>query len=78
MPVKTVDQGLELDPRPELTIRRINWLSLFPFRWSGGFEPGRLIPSRFAAAVVGFEGTLPVAVRRFFGFCVLAAPEMTE
>jgi ubiquinone/menaquinone biosynthesis C-methylase UbiE len=63
---------------PELTIRQIDWLSLFAFPLSGGFKSWCLIPSRFAAAVVRFEDTLPIAIRRFFGFRIFAMLEKTE
>lgn len=63
---------------PELTIRYVDWLSLFAFPLSGGFKPWSLIPSQFAAALIKFEDTLPMAVRRFFGFRIFATLQKTE
>jgi len=60
---------------PELTVRYVDWLSLFAFPLSGGFKPWCLIPSQLAATVVKFEDTLPIAIRRFFGFRIFAALE---
>jgi SAM-dependent methyltransferase len=60
---------------PELTVRHVDWLSLFAFPLSGGFKPWCLIPSQLAAAVVKLEDTLPIAIRRFFGFRIFAALE---
>jgi len=63
---------------PELTVRHVDWLSLFAFPLSGGFKPWSLIPSQLAAALVKFEDALPMAVRRFFGFRIFATLQKTE
>jgi SAM-dependent methyltransferase len=63
---------------PELTVSRVDWLSLFAFPLSGGFKPWCLIPARFAAAIVKFEDMLPIAVRRFCGFRLFATLDKTE
>jgi SAM-dependent methyltransferase len=60
---------------PELTVRDVDWLSLFAFPLSGGFKSWCLIPSRLAAALVRVENTLPMAIRRFFGFRIFASFE---
>jgi SAM-dependent methyltransferase len=60
---------------PELTVRHVDWLSLFAFPLSGGFKPWCLIPSQLAAAVIKFEDILPIAIRRFFGFRIFATLE---
>jgi SAM-dependent methyltransferase len=57
---------------PELTVRYVDWLSLFAFPLSGGFKPWCLISSQFAAALVKFEDMLPMTTRRFFGFRIFA------
>jgi SAM-dependent methyltransferase len=60
---------------PELTVRHVDWLSLFAFPLSGGFKPWCLISSRLAAAFVEFEDSLPITIRRFFGFRIFATLE---
>jgi len=63
---------------PELTVRRVDWLSLFAFPLSGGFKPWGRSPLRLAAGLVRFEDMLPVAVRRFCGFRLFATLGKTE
>jgi SAM-dependent methyltransferase len=60
---------------PELTVRHVDWLSLFAFPLSGGFKRWCLIPAQLAAAVVKFEDSLPNTIRRFFGFRIFAVLE---
>jgi SAM-dependent methyltransferase len=57
---------------PELTIRQVDWLSLFAFPLSGGFKSWCLMPSQLAMALVRFEDGLPDSVRKFFGFRIFA------
>lgn len=63
---------------PELTVRRVDWLSLFAFPLSGGFKQWCLIPAQLAAAVIKLEDMLPMAVRRFCGFRLFATLEKTK
>jgi SAM-dependent methyltransferase len=63
---------------PELTVSHVDWLSLFAFPLSGGFKRWCLIPSQLAAAVINLEDTLPMAVRRFFGFRIFTTLEKSE
>jgi SAM-dependent methyltransferase len=62
---------------PELTVRHVDWLSLFAFPLSGGFKPWCLVPPRLAAPLVKFEDALPLAVRRFLGFRIFATLQKT-
>jgi SAM-dependent methyltransferase len=62
---------------PELTLRQIDWLSLFAFPLSGGFKSWCLIPSQLAGALVKFESRLPRAVQKFLGFRIFAAMQKT-
>ena len=63
---------------PELTVRRVDWLSLFAFPLSGGFKPWGRSPLRLAAGLVRFEDMLPMAVRRFWGFRLFVTLAKTE
>ena len=63
---------------PELTVRHVEWLSLFAFPLSGGFKSWCLVPARLAAALVRFEDMLPMAVRQFCGFRLFATLEKIE
>jgi SAM-dependent methyltransferase len=63
---------------PELTVHRVDWLSLFAFPLSGGFKRWCLIPPQLVATAVRFEDALPAAVRRFFGFRIFAALEKSD
>jgi SAM-dependent methyltransferase len=60
---------------PELTVRHVDWLSPFAFPLSGGFKPWCLVSSKLAAAIVKFEDSLPITIRRIFGFRIFATLE---
>jgi SAM-dependent methyltransferase len=62
---------------PKLTLRQVDWLSLFAFPLSGGFKSWCLVPSQLAGAVVKFENSLPRSVQKFFGFRIFATLQKT-
>jgi SAM-dependent methyltransferase len=60
---------------PELSLRRIEWLSLFAYPLSGGFKRWCLVPPALAPGLIRLEDRMPAAVRRFFGFRLLVVLE---
>ena len=62
---------------PKLTLRQVDWLSLFAFPLSGGFKSWCLVPSQLAGALVKFENSLPRSVQKFFGFRIFATLQKT-
>ena len=60
---------------PEFTIARRQWLSLFAYPLSGGFQPWCLIPRSFIAPVLWIEDRLAPLLGRIFGFRLLIVIE---
>jgi SAM-dependent methyltransferase len=53
---------------PALTVRRVDWLSLFAYPMSGGFQPWSLIPAAMVKPVLAVERRVPMALRRHLAF----------
>jgi len=53
---------------PALTVRRVDWLSLFAYPMSGGFQPWSLIPGAMVKPVLALERRVPMALRRHLAF----------
>ena len=65
------DRARFLATFPEFTIRRRNWLSLFSYPLSGGFQPWCLVPHGWVASLLWIENFLAPAIGRVFGFRML-------
>jgi SAM-dependent methyltransferase len=53
---------------PSLRVRSVEWLSLFAYPLSGGFQDWSLIPAALVRPVLAFEKKLPQAIRRRIAF----------
>jgi SAM-dependent methyltransferase len=53
---------------PALRVRCVDWLSLFAYPLSGGFQPWSLIPGGMVRPVLALERRVPIALRRHLGF----------
>lgn len=60
---------------PALKVRQVDWLSLFAYPLSGGFNRWQLVPEWALAPMMKLEDSLPRAIRRFFGFRVFVLLE---
>jgi SAM-dependent methyltransferase len=60
---------------PELALRRIEWLSLFAYPLSGGFQPWSAVPARLVGPLLRLEDALAPLVGRWMGFRVLIMME---
>lgn len=63
---------------PRLVLRKLEWLSLFAYPLSGGFQPWSLIPAHLVAPVLRFEKRVPQRLRRRLAFRILVVLEKTE
>lgn len=53
---------------PALKVRRVDWLSLFAYPMSGGFQPWSLIPGAMVKPVLALERRVPIALRKHLAF----------
>jgi SAM-dependent methyltransferase len=60
---------------PSLRVRRVEWLSLFAYPMSGGFQNWSLIPAALVGPMLAFEGKVPEIVRRQIAFRMLVVIE---
>ncbi len=60
---------------PALRVRRVEWLSLFAYPLSGGFQPWSLMPAALVRPMLAFEGAIPAMVRRRIAFRMMVVLE---
>ncbi|MEP6841315.1 MAG: class I SAM-dependent methyltransferase [Bradyrhizobium sp.] len=60
---------------PSLRVRRVEWLSLFAYPLSGGFQPWSLMPAALVRPMLAFEGAIPEMVRRQIAFRMMVVLE---
>jgi SAM-dependent methyltransferase len=60
---------------PELYLRDLDWLSLWAYPLTGGFQPWNLLPAQLAGPLVHFENFVPRVLRRRLGFRLFAIVE---
>ncbi len=62
---------------PNLQLRRRQWLSLFAYPLSGGFQPWSALPAALAPALIRFECLVSPVLGPFMGFRLFAVLEKT-
>jgi SAM-dependent methyltransferase len=60
---------------PSLRVRSVNWLSLFAYPMSGGFQNWSLMPAVLVGPLLAFEEKVPEVVRRQIAFRMLVVVE---
>ncbi|KYG24600.1 hypothetical protein SE92_33755 [Bradyrhizobium sp. AT1] len=60
---------------PRLRVRSVDWLSLFAYPLSGGFQPWTLMPAKFTRAFIALEDRVPSIIRRQIGFRMMIVME---
>lgn len=60
---------------PGLRVRSVDWLSLFAYPLSGGFQPWTLMPAKLTQPVVALEDSLPGIIRRQIAFRMMIVME---
>jgi SAM-dependent methyltransferase len=60
---------------PSLRVRSVEWLSLFAYPMSGGFQNWSLIPATLVGPLLAFEDKVPEIVRRQIAFRMLVVVE---
>lgn len=60
---------------PSLRVRSVEWLSLFAYPMSGGFQKWSLIPAALVAPTLAFERRMPALVRKHLAFRMLVVLE---
>jgi SAM-dependent methyltransferase len=60
---------------PSLRVRSVDWLSLFAYPLSGGFQKWSLIPGALVGPTLALEKRIPSAVRRHLAFRMLIVLE---
>ena len=60
---------------PSLTVRSVNWLSLFAYPMSGGFQTWSLMPPYLVHSMLAFEERVPKAVRKHIAFRMMIVLE---
>lgn len=60
---------------PALRVRSVEWLSLFAYPMSGGFQSWSLIPSALVRPMLAFEEKVPQALRRQIAFRMMIVLE---
>ncbi len=63
---------------PTLRVKRVEWLSLFAYPLSGGFQPWSLMPAALVRPMLAFEGAIPDAVRRQIAFRMMIVLDRVE
>jgi SAM-dependent methyltransferase len=60
---------------PGLRVCSVDWLSLFAYPLSGGFQPWTLMPAKLTRPVVALEDSLPRIIRRQIAFRMMIVME---
>jgi SAM-dependent methyltransferase len=60
---------------PWLQVRRVDWLSLFAYPMSGGFQKWSLIPASLVEPILAFEAKIPKRVRSLLAFRMMIVLE---
>ena len=60
---------------PTLRVKRVEWLSLFAYPLSGGFQPWSLMPAALVRPMLAFEGAIPEIVRGQIAFRMMVVLE---
>jgi ubiquinone/menaquinone biosynthesis C-methylase UbiE len=60
---------------PSLGVRSVDWLSLFAYPMSGGFQKWSLIPAAAVGPMLAFESRLPDAIKRLLAFRMMVVLE---
>ena len=60
---------------PSLRVRSVDWLSLFAYPMSGGFQSWSLMPAALVRPLLAFEEKVPEAVRRQIAFRMMVVLE---
>jgi SAM-dependent methyltransferase len=63
---------------PALRVRTVDWLSLFAYPMSGGFQSWSLMPAALVRPMLAFEEKVPRAVRRQIAFRMIVILERPE
>jgi SAM-dependent methyltransferase len=63
---------------PALRVRTVDWLSLFAYPMSGGFQNWSLMPAALVRPMLAFEDKIPQAVRRQIAFRMIIILERPE
>jgi SAM-dependent methyltransferase len=60
---------------PSLGVRSVDWLSLFAYPLSGGFQNWSLMPPALVAPTLAFERMVPAAIRKHLAFRMMVVLE---
>jgi SAM-dependent methyltransferase len=60
---------------PSLHVRRVDWLSLFAYPMSGGFQNWSLMPAGFIPSMLALEQKVPQIIRRQIAFRMIVVLE---
>jgi SAM-dependent methyltransferase len=60
---------------PSLRVRSVEWLSLFAYPMSGGFQKWSLMPAALVGPMLSFEERIPEAIRRLIAFRLMVVLE---
>jgi SAM-dependent methyltransferase len=60
---------------PSLRVRSVNWISLFTYPLSGGFQRWSLIPAALVGSMLALEQKVPEAIRRQIAFRMMVVLE---
>jgi SAM-dependent methyltransferase len=60
---------------PSLRVKSVDWLSLFAYPMSGGFQNWSLIPAALVGPMLAFEEKVPEMLRRHIAFRMLVVVE---
>lgn len=63
---------------PGLRVRSVDWLSLFAYPLSGGFQPWTLMPAILTRPVIALEDGLPGIIRRQIAFRMMIVMERVQ
>jgi SAM-dependent methyltransferase len=63
---------------PSLRVRSVDWLSLFAYPMSGGFQNWSLIPAALVGPMLAFEEKVPEMLRRHIAFRMLVVVERVD
>jgi hypothetical protein len=60
---------------PSLHVQRVDWLSLFAYPMSGGFQSWSLMPAALVRPILAFEEKVPEVIRRQLAFRMMVILE---
>jgi len=63
---------------PALRVRSVEWLSLFAYPLSGGFQKWSLMPAALVGPVLSLEEKIPETVRRLIAFRMMVVLERVK